>query len=225
MGWGREELAEGEKKLASTEHIQRFLSCSLHPLPPRFWEPMERERPAGLSLGSRQRAVLASAVGLHTWLVGPARSGSTLSALGSCQRAASRSRSLRRPSHSSVPKVLTSGARGWKGDSRPGGTGPGVSGIFKVVKNHVRHRRKPHFLLPPTPIPQVRRTCRGRAALGARLWTRARKLGMGGVGSGGSLSPSSVQGPHTGRPPRSACPRAGRRQGRARRGESLLQRT
>ncbi|KAM7100000.1 uncharacterized protein WM277_024597 [Molossus nigricans] len=67
-----------------------------------------------------------------------------------------------------------------------------------VVENHDSHRRKPRFLLPATPIPQVRRTCRGRAALGARLGTRARKPGMGGVGFGGSLSPSSVQGPHTG---------------------------
>lgn len=95
--------------------------------------------------------VLGSIAGLFTWLVRPARSGSTLSPLGSCKEAASCSQSLPRPSDSFLPKVLTSGARGWKGESRPKGTGPGVSEMFKVMKNDDRPRRWPHFILAPSP--------------------------------------------------------------------------
>lgn len=81
-----------------------------------------------------------------------------------------------------APSVNFRGAGVARGQADQKGQAPGVSRIFKVAKNHDRPPAVAPFPPVLSPIPQVRRTCRGRAALGARLGTRARKPGVGGVG-------------------------------------------
>ena len=228
-GWGREELAEGEKKGISFYRAHPKVPESLTPSlavsslrtswkgkDQRAWVCVES---IGLGLSRRPRHLVSGAREIQRNPLSPRV------LLGSRHRALV-------PFGDLIP--LSPQSANFRGSgvvrkSRPVGNDPEVSGRFKVEKNDDLPLRGPVFSWSPSPIPprpQNLPRCAWRQA-GVSHPTLGWR-GMGGVRIGGSPSSGSgwLQGPHAGQEPTVRPPESGGKAGtRTRRGESWLQHT